>query len=339
MAKPKIKPGTPHPNRGGLVMGKNGRYVAKSTYNRQVKASKPKPVKTNPTGAPRGAQGPANPPVQGPSRPTPSTIGGDTGRRGGPNQPARSAPPGIGKPPRFNPSIRTPGRTPGGAAGLAISAGAALGEAYRRTDRAKAESARGEGRRTFSSQKTPPTPYSKPPQSKSKPGVQGRNTKGGQGGSRAAVTRKPKQETKPKREVTSRNRRGRPTSYAQPVPPARRGMSNIPPQEGTGRGSPNDKKPVTRQNVTPKTQPKTQPKPKVKKGSGVSGVGPVASGRSYSTKVSGKSVTQQHADNLKKMGTKSERFKKIAAEEKRKSLERGKKNRERNNRVRRGGRR
>ena len=45
------------------------------------------------TGGPRGAQGPANPPVQGPSRPTPTAIGGDTGRRGGPNQPARSGPP------------------------------------------------------------------------------------------------------------------------------------------------------------------------------------------------------------------------------------------------------
>ena len=45
------------------------------------------------TGAPRGAQGPANPPQQGPSRPTPTAIGGDTGRRGGPNQPAKSGPP------------------------------------------------------------------------------------------------------------------------------------------------------------------------------------------------------------------------------------------------------
>ena len=45
------------------------------------------------TGAPRGAQGPANPPVQGPSRRTPTAIGGDTGRRGGPNQPAKGGPP------------------------------------------------------------------------------------------------------------------------------------------------------------------------------------------------------------------------------------------------------
>ncbi len=45
------------------------------------------------TGAARGAQGPANPPQQGPSRPTPTAIGGDTGRRGGRNQPAKSGPP------------------------------------------------------------------------------------------------------------------------------------------------------------------------------------------------------------------------------------------------------
>ena len=44
-------------------------------------------------GGPRGAQGPANPPVQGPSRRTPTAMSGDTGRRGGPNQPARSGPP------------------------------------------------------------------------------------------------------------------------------------------------------------------------------------------------------------------------------------------------------
>ena len=58
-------------------------------------------------GGPRGAQGPANPPQQGPSRRVPTAIGGDTGRRGGRNQPARSGPPGTGKPPRFDPRIRT----------------------------------------------------------------------------------------------------------------------------------------------------------------------------------------------------------------------------------------
>ena len=45
-----------------------------------------------------------------------------------------------------------------------------------------------------------------------------------------------------KDKVTGRNRRGRATSTAKPVKPAKRGMSNIPPKEGTGKGSPNDKK-------------------------------------------------------------------------------------------------
>ncbi len=289
-------------------MGKNGRYVAKSTYNRQVKASQPKPVKTNPTGAPSGAQGPANPPQQGPSRRTPSAVGGDTGRRGGPNQPARSGPPGTGNRPRFNPRVRRPGANP---AALAQMTGLTIASKM-------AETIGKPGQSKMSGLGVDPSRLPKKDK-KDEKGVQGRNTRGGQGGSRAAVNRRPKkEEPKPKREVTSRNRRGRPTSYAQPVAPARRGMSNIPPQEGTGRGSPNDKKPVTRQNVTPKTQPKTQPKstPKVKKGSGVSGVGPVASGRAYSTKVTGKSVSQQRADQLRAMRERSK--KRQAAQRKKK---------------------
>ena len=317
MAKPKVKPGTPHPTKRGMVMGKNGRYVAKSTYNKQVKASQPKPVKTNPTGAPRGAQGPATPPQQGPSRPTPRTMGGDTGRRGGVNKygtagTPKSGPPGVGKPPRFNPSVRTP-KGPGlGAAGLAISAGAALGEAYRRTNRVKAESGRGAGRRTFNEGNAPQQPYTKPPKTESKPGVRGRNTRGGQGGSRAAVNRRPSQ-SRPT--VTGPNRTQR-RNRTQPVQPARRGMSNIPPQEGTGRGSPNDKKPVTRQNVTPKASTKPKSTPKVKKGSGVSGVGPVKSGRAYSVAKTGKSVSRQRVDELRAMRERSK--KRQAAQRKKK---------------------
>ena len=99
--------------------------MAKRTYNRRGRTTAKKPVRndgrgrqqrlkaaqvaretgskdrvtrgrgvTRPrTGAPRGAQGPANPPQQGPSRRVPTTMGGDTGRRGGANQPARSGPP------------------------------------------------------------------------------------------------------------------------------------------------------------------------------------------------------------------------------------------------------
>lgn len=93
-----------------------------------------------------------------------------------------------------------------------------------------------------------------------------------------------------------------------------------------------------------KKQAKPEPKkpPAVKKpaggNGGTSGVGPVKSGRTYSTKVSGKSVTQQTVDKLKKMGTSSERFKKLVADEKKKSLEQGKKNREGRNKKRRNAR-
>ena len=92
------------------------------------------------------------------------------------------------------------------------------------------------------------------------------NTRGGQGGSRAAVNRKPKEE-KPKRQVTKRNRRGRPVAYAD-VKPAKRGLSNIPPKEGTGKGSPNDKKKVSKVSAPkPKTKPSVSA-PKAKSSGG-----------------------------------------------------------------------
>ena len=256
--------------------------------------AKTRTVKTNPTGAPRGAQGPRTAPVQGPSRRTPSTIGGDTGRRIPQNKygtkgTPRSGPPGVGKPPRFNPRVRRPGANP---AALAQMTGLTIAGKM-------AETIGKPGQSKMSRLGVDP---SRLPKGESKPGVQGRNTKGGQGGSRAAVSRKPKPTAKPKREVTSRNRRGRPTSYAKPVKPARRGMSNIPPDK---------KKPTTRQNVTPQVSPK----PKVKKSSGVTGVGPVKSGRSYAVAKTGKSVSQQRADELRAM---RERSKKRQAAQKKK---------------------
>ena len=63
------------------------------------------------------------------------------------------------------------------------------------------------------------------------------------------------------------------------------------------------------------SKPKTSPKPKVKKGSGVSGVGPVASGRAYSVAKTGKSVSRQRVDELRAM---RERSKKRQAEMKKK---------------------
>lgn len=270
----------------------------------RAKKARAKGVKTNPTGPARGAQGPARPPVQGPSRRTPSTIGGDTGRRIPQNKygtkgTPRSGPPGIGKPPRFNPRVRRPGANP---ASLAAMTGLTIAGKM-------AETIGKPGQSKMSGLGVDPKRLPKT----EKKSVKGRNTKGGQGGSRAAVKRKPSSKptvTGPNR--TQRRRGGRPGNRTQPVQPARRGMSNIPPKEGTGKGSPTDKK---RQNVTPKTQPKTQPKSKVKKGSGVSGVGPVKSGRAYSVAKTGKSVSRQTVDELRKM---RERSKKRQAEMKKK---------------------
>ena len=263
--------------------------------------SKARTVKTNPTGAPRGAQGPRTAPVQGPSRRTPSTIGGDTGRRIPQNKygtkgTPRSAPPGIGKPARFNPKVRRPGANP---AALAQMTGFTIASKM-------AETIGKPGQSKMSRLGVDPKRL---PKGESKPGVQGRNTKGGQGGSRASAKRRPSQSrpnvTGPNR--TQRRTGGRPGNRVQP---ARRGMSNIPPKEGTGQGSPNDRKPA-RQNVTPKTTPKTQ----VKKGSGVTGVGPVKSGRSYAVAKTGKSVSQQRAAELRAM---RERSKKRQAAQKKK---------------------
>lgn len=83
-----------------------GAQTARRTGS-QDKMTRGRGVSRTATGAPRGAQGPATPPQQGPSRRTPTAIGGDTGRRGGPNQPARSGPPGTGRQPRFDPRIKT----------------------------------------------------------------------------------------------------------------------------------------------------------------------------------------------------------------------------------------
>ena len=72
------------------------------------------------TGAPRGASGPATPPQQGPSRRTPTAMGGDTGRRGGANQPAKSGPPRPKTP-------KTPGKFGPRRAGSLTTAAQAVG--------------------------------------------------------------------------------------------------------------------------------------------------------------------------------------------------------------------
>ena len=302
----KIKPGTPHPNRKGLVMGKNGRYVAKSTYAKQVKASQPKPARQNVTGQralPAAGQSGGSKPPRGTRQP--GTTRPTVDRRSAAAARSRAAAAGT-----RSSNVRTgaekPVTTYGKQARDAVrkfvsknapKAGRVLGGLAKGAGRLIAGRDDGSGSALMAAMATNDAINAFKGKDKKKPKNQPKSSQSTESGMTPA-------QLKAAQDKANADRRaGR--------------LSNIPAPKA-------------------KAQPKAQAK--VKKGSGVTGVGPVASGRSYSTKVSGKSVTQQHADNLKKMGTKSERFKKIAAEEKRKSLERGKKNRERN-KVRRGGRR
>ena len=113
---------------------------------------------------------------------------------------------------------------------------------------------------------------SKKPEPKT-PATAKRNTTGRQGGSRAAVNRKPTK-TEPKPTVLKRNRRGRPTKVEAPKLTKPRGLSNIPKSEGSGgkaettlkygAGKPKVKPiPKTKPaGKVPSTTPKTKPIPK-----------------------------------------------------------------------------
>jgi len=113
MANKKVKPGTPHPTKKGLVMGKNGSYVSKTTYAKQVTAAQ-----TSNTGNPQTPPSKGGALVkQGSSAITkPSNKGGGLAKTGG----SQKALPGS------NPKALPPGK-PGG--GLKISGGGAASRA------------------------------------------------------------------------------------------------------------------------------------------------------------------------------------------------------------------
>ena len=72
---------TPVRNDGrGRTQRQTAARVARDTGSKD-RVTRGRGVTRTATGAPRGAQGPANPPQQGPSRRTPTAMGGDTGRR------------------------------------------------------------------------------------------------------------------------------------------------------------------------------------------------------------------------------------------------------------------
>ena len=131
MAKPnrKVKPGTPHPTRKGLVMGKNGSYVSKTTYAKQVKAANAGTNTGNPQTPQRNTSGKGGALVkQGSSAITkPNNQGGAlarTGQRALPGSNLKALPPG--KPGGALKIAGGTASTAGRAAGLV---GAALGTA------------------------------------------------------------------------------------------------------------------------------------------------------------------------------------------------------------------
>lgn len=330
----KVKPGTPHPNRGGMVMGMNNRYVSKGTYAKQKKASKPAPSKkVTPKTTPKSS---SSTPKVGATKRLQGRMVRWNGKRWtaagtGPKKPTptprkASATP---KPPtgRFTaPKVPKAKVAPTAASRIVKAAKrAASSPAARNTLKILGKTGQlisgdGSGQALMGA-------------------VTASNLIDAARGSTAKERNANKPKTKPKpSRVTSNqktNRRGRVVGSKKPsVKPARRGMSNIPPGEGTGKGSPNDKKPASTTKASTTKSSTRSSKPKVKKKSSVSGVGPVKSGRRYSVDVSGKSVSRQNVDQLRKMGPNSERSKKLREEAKQKSLAQGKKNRERNKRRR-----
>lgn len=302
-----IKPGTPHPNKKGMVMGKNGRYVAKSTYAKQVKAAKsaakpaakpaaPKAQKALPPGKKGGALAkttqakPENPRrTRAFAKQTQAAKGTKGGTRVG--QPAGSANRMYGanvvgkavKRAQRAAAVSKAGKIAGRAA---VPLGMAA-EVKEMSDRAKRDAERNKklGRRPFEELRADSNKSS--------------TTRKGQGSRKPAA--KPKAKATDK-EVAALTKKG--GIFYQ------------------GPGKPKGDKPA-RKNVTPTAAPKI--KPQAKKPAGkkpakpqTSGVGPVASGRTYSVQKTGKSVMQQQADELRAMRKRSQERQEADKKKKRK---------------------
>jgi len=294
-----IKPGTPHPTKKGMVMGKNGRYVAKGTYAKQVKAAqaaaKPekggalaKTTQTKPdnprrtrafakqTEAAKGTKGsstrvgqPANSKPTS-SKPNPYTSGKPNPSAGGGVKPKPKGA-GAGYASDIQ-ALRRLARKGGPAAAAAIKRLAAMGIRVA-PGAAVAGAIAGSAGRPGAAQM-------------SKLGLRpGKSTKSAD----APTYKTPlNQSSKPKPKPTT-------TTASKPKPKPTTTTASKP-------------KP-TRQNVTPsKPRVKAQTKPPAGKKPAkpqTSGVGPVASGRTYSVQKTGKSVMQQQADDLRAMQQRS----------------------------------
>ena len=99
---------TPVRNDGrGRTQRQTAARVARDTGSKD-RVTRGRGVTRTATGAPRGAQGPRTAPVQGPSRRTPTAIGGDTGRRIPQNKYGTAGTPKSGPPMPKTP--KTPGK-------------------------------------------------------------------------------------------------------------------------------------------------------------------------------------------------------------------------------------
>ena len=292
-----VKPGTPHPTRKGLVMGKNGSYVSKTTYAKQVKAANaPKQPVTKPVTRSGPVKGPVAKNNSAVRLPNSSRAGVNLPRQGAAGQrqnvtPSKPATKPSSKPKPSKPNPYTSGKpnpnAGGGVKGKPAGGSNALSgykndvAALRRLVKAGGPLARQAAKRlAVMGVRTIPglAIGAALAGSAGRPGAARMSRLGGN----APTYRTPlNQSSKPK-----------------PKPTASKPAPKFTASKPTA-SKPTASKP-SRQNVTA-SKPKPKPKPKPK----VSGVGPVASGRSYSVQKTGKSVMQQQADELRAMQERS----------------------------------
>ena len=103
----KIKPGTKHPSKPGLVMGTKSRYVSKSTYAKQLKAGAAKPL---PSKGGALVKRPSSAITTTKSKPSAKTVKAlPPSKKGGPIQKTRVRRSNINKPPTNKTQMGTKG--------------------------------------------------------------------------------------------------------------------------------------------------------------------------------------------------------------------------------------
>jgi len=276
-----IKPGTPHPTKKGLVMGKNGRYVAKSTYNKQVKAAKSPAAKPAAPKAPKTQK--ALPPGKKGGALTKTT-------QASPENPRRTR--------AFAKQTEAAKGTKGG-----TRVGQPAGSANRRYGANVVNRAVSRAQRAAAVSKA-----SKIAGRAAVPLGMAAEVKEMSDRFKRDAERNKKLNRRPFEELRADSRTRRSSGSTRRNQNSKRPVANLPSDykktEAAAFKAAEKPKPA-RQNVTPsKPRVKAQTKPPAGKKPAkpqTSGVGPVASGRTYSVQKTGKSVMQQQADELRAM--------------------------------------